>query len=406
MKPVAIVGAGFSGLTLAHHLRKRGLEVQLFEKQDRAGGLINTHASGLSLSEAAANAILNDSEIEKLFADLNLPFAARKPERKKRYIFWNTPKRWPLGLWTTLKALWMILQIRLGNAEVLPREAESIHDWCRRVVNAQFEERLISPALQGVFAGDPKILSAKLTLSALFTGRAPAGKEKGSIAPPEGMNQLMQTLRRRLEADGVPIQFNHDFDLKGLGGDQIVVLCTSAWTAADITKDTHPELSEQLRRCESLPLVSVTCVFEKSETDLEGFGCLLPPQQNFIASGVIFNDCVFENRSQKRSEAWILGGALQLGAAGWSDEELINNILKDRARLMPGSEGRRPLEFRVHRWPRAIPHYTVQWEKIVKTLKVERPLFLHGNYLGGIGLSRIHRRSIELAEQIKDIYGA
>lgn len=404
MKPVSIVGAGFSGLTLAYHLRKRGVDVQIFEKQDRAGGLINTHIGPFGLAESAANAILNDAEIEKLFEDLAVPFAERKSERKKRYIFWDRPSRWPLTLLTSAKLMWAVGQLRIGSPDLMPTDGETIYDWSRRVVNGEFEERLLSPALQGVFAGDPKLLSAPLTLAALFGGRAAPAKARGSVAPALGMNQLMQTLRHRLEAEGVPMQFNYDFRLKDFAGEN-VVLCTSAWTAAEITQKEHPDLSEQLRHCESLPLVTATCFFDKSEHDLKGFGCLFPPSRGFMASGAIFNNCVFDGRSNKRSETWILGGALQLGAVKWTDQEIISHIQKDRARLMPRAP-REPIDVKISRWPRAIPHYTVQWEKFLKALKVERPLFLHGNYLGGIGLSRIHRRSIQLAEQLKEIYGA
>jgi protoporphyrinogen/coproporphyrinogen III oxidase len=404
MKPVVIVGAGFSGLTLAYHLRRKGVGVRLFEIQDRAGGMLNTQISDFGLTENAANAILNDIEIERLFEDLNVPFASQRPERTNRFIFWKRPTRWPLTVATSAKLIWVLGKVKLGSPEVMPKESETIHEWSRRVVNAEFEERLLTPALQGVFAGDPKRLSARMTLSALFTGRAPAGRIKGSVAPTLGMNQLMQALRHRLEADGVGMQFNYDFDLKDFEG-ETVVLCTSAWTAAEIVRESHPELSEQLRHCEGLPLVSATCVFENAATDLKGFGCLFPASQGFQAAGVVFNDCVFDGRSKLRSETWILGGALQLGAVKWSDDEILSHILKDRARLMPGAVGR-PLDFKVSRWPRAIPHYTVQWEKFVKDLKVERPLFLHGNYLGAIGLSRIHRSSMQLAEKIKDVYGS
>ncbi len=286
-----------------------------------------------------------------------------------------------------------------------PKELETIFDWSRRVVNAEFEERLLSPALQGIFAGDPKRLSATLTLGALFKDRAPSGRLKGSVAPALGMNQLMQALRDRLTNDGVEFHFNHEFQMDDASTGDPVVICTSAWTAAAIIEKSHPQLSDDLRHCESLPLVSVTAIFEKSSLDLEGFGCLFPPSQGFQASGVIFNDCVFEGRSAKRSETWIFGGAQQLSACKWTDEEIQNYLLKDRAKLMPGATTQ-PLQVNITRWPRAIPHYTIQWEKFVNTMRIERPLYLHGNYLGALGLAKIHRRSQTLAEQLEDTYGA
>ena len=401
---ITIVGAGFSGLSLAYHLRRLGVKVRVLEKGERAGGLVSTSRTDFGLAESAANAIMCDVDMERLFDNLNVPFAGRRPERKNRYIFWKKATRWPLGVVTSARLAWLAGQVRLGNAEVLPREFESIHDWTRRVLNAEFEERLLTPALQGVFAGDPKLLSANLTLKALFAGRAPSGRFRGSVAPAEGMGQLMQALAKRLQDEGVEIEYKSDF-LLSEHLESPVVMCTSAWTAAEIMQETHPRLAEDLRHCESLPLVSVTAYFEPSAADLKGFGCLFPVGQGFFASGALFNSCIFEGRSASRSETWIFGGALQLSACKWSDEEIRAHLIKDRARVMPGAS-LEPLGLKINRWPRAIPHYTVQWEKFLKEMRVPQPLHLHGNYLGAIGLAKIHRRSIDLAAQLKDTYGA
>ncbi len=86
---ITIVGAGFSGLTLAYHLRRLGMAVRIFEREDRAGGLLNTQLGPYGLAESAANAILADSSLERLFEDLGVPFAERRPERKKRFIYWQ-----------------------------------------------------------------------------------------------------------------------------------------------------------------------------------------------------------------------------------------------------------------------------------------------------------------------------
>lgn len=404
---ITIVGAGFSGLTLAYHLRKLDLEVRVFERGPRPGGLIHTQETALGLVETAANAVLSDRDMERLFADLNVPFAERRPQRKNRYIYWGRASRWPVTLTTTAKLLLLAGQIRMGSDSVMPKEFESIADWAERVVNAEFNERLLAPALQGVFAGDPKRLSARLALSSILgrgdIGKGPSGKMRGSVAPAHGMGQLMAALLLRLEAEGVTVQFDTEFKFEGTLT-RPTVLCTSAWAAAELTKELDPRLSEQLRHCESLPLISTTCFFESRAQDLQGFGCLFPQSQGFHHSGVVFNDCVFVGRSSKRSETWIAGGALKLDVASMSDDQIRAQIVKDRAKLT-GQEVE-PLALHVHRWPRAIPHYTIQWEKVLRDLHVPRPLYLHGNYLGALGLSRIHQSSIKLAEQIRDLYGA
>ncbi|MGE3760493.1 MAG: NAD(P)/FAD-dependent oxidoreductase [Pseudobdellovibrionaceae bacterium] len=396
MKTVKIAGAGFSGLTLAYQLLRHGMHVEIYEKQSRAGGLIHTQRSADGLIETAANAFLADQAIEDLFADLNVPFAETKSERKNRYIYWKEPRRWPLTTLTTAKLTWVMGRARFGKAAVFPKAGESVFDWALRTVNAEFEERLLSPALQGVFAGDTKRLSATLTLGSLLGERAPKGKLRGSVAPRDGMGALLDALAKRIQDLGGSIRFGEELPWRS---NELKVLATSAWSAAEIVKPHLPALSETLRHCESLALVTTTIFYENGSSSLRGFGCLFPQSQGFKASGALFNSCIFSNRSSLRSETWIMGGALEPGLIAKSDSEILDMIAQDRAKLT--GHVARPISWNITRWPRAIPHYTVQWEKQLAQLEVPKPLYLHGNYLGVLGLSKIYQRSIKLAKRIK-----
>ena len=150
-----------------------------------------------------------------------------------------------------------------------------------------------------------------------------------------------------------------------------------------------------------LPSYKSTCFFAPQDSDLKGFGCLFPRGQGFHALGVLFNDCLFEGHSRgARSETWILGGAGQDDIVACDQEQILRRILEDRARL--GSDFVRPLHFELTGWPRAIPHYTVEWEATLKAgLRAEPPLYLHGNYLGGLGLSKIYSASRALASRLR-----
>ncbi|MGE0529443.1 MAG: NAD(P)/FAD-dependent oxidoreductase [Bdellovibrionales bacterium] len=404
MRSITVVGAGFSGLSLAYHLRKEGFGVSVVEKQSRVGGLISTERTEWGLVESAATSLLADQSVENLFNDLGIEFAERKPERRKRYVYWERPRRWPLSAGSSVRLAAQMARLALGDPKVFPGAGESVKAWAVRVVNSEFEARLLAPMLQGIYAGETGRMSASLSLSSLLGERLPKGRHKGSVAPTGGMGELMHALYKRLRADGVEFQLKSSFTMPEYLT-QPHVLCTSAWHAADLLNVTHPQIAAQLRNCESVPLIGVTCFFRSSGAELDGFGCLFPEAQGFSALGVLFPSCIFEGRSELRSEMWILGGARKGGdLLALSDEQLLEAIRHDRQRLLPRST-LPPVGWKIIRWPRAIPYYTLEWERVLKSMDVPPPLFLHGNYLGQIGLARIHHRSRELALKLKDMYG-
>lgn len=401
MKTVTIVGAGFSGLSLAYQLRRRGIGVHVVDSQANPGGLIATRKTDYGLVETAANAVVADKDIEALFADLGVEFAVDLKSKKRRYVYWRGLSRWPLPLGPSLR-LMKIPVLRAAGAESLrPLTDESAAAWARRVAGEDFEERLLSPALQGIYAGDTERMSAEFTVRALYEG----GRRGASRAPKGGMEELIRAFVRWLETNGVKFEFEHSFRLESKPEDP-VVLATSAWAACETLRACYPELSQTLAKCESLPLITVTAFFDRSESDREGFGCLFPRPQGFRSLGVIFNSSVFGGRSEEqlRSETWIFGGAHDRGAVDLSDNQIGEALSRDRRRLNGGAHA--PRELVITRHARALPHYTLEWARELRRLEVPHPLYLHGNYLGDLGLASIYQRSKRLAGQIEETQSA
>ena len=74
-----------------------------------------------------------------------------------------------------------------------------------------------------------------------------------------------------------------------------------------------------------------------------------------------------------------------------------------RAKRLSSSVGKdeRPAGYRVTRWPEAIPHYSVDLELALPVLERGADnLFLHGNYMGHIGLAKILDRAAALPQQL------
>ncbi|MFN0086994.1 MAG: protoporphyrinogen/coproporphyrinogen oxidase [Blastocatellia bacterium] len=409
IKPtVTVIGAGFSGLTAAYYLLRAGARVRVIERSDRAGGLLGTRRTEHGLVETAANGILNSARLEALCADIGVTLLAPRPESRARFIWRDHPRRWPLGVGETLR----LGAGLLGNAARLrPFPQETVAAWGERVLGAGATRYALLPALGGIYAGDGRQMSAGLifrrgpsfsspSFSSPSFSSVNAGSEKprrrGTVAPSRGMQELVDCLTDRLRERGAELLFNQTAEIRA-GAPSIV--CAQAPQAASLLRETAPAVSECLDRIEMLPLVTATCFYAHHPAHPRGFGCLFPRDQGFRARGALFNDCLFEGRSDVRSETWILGGALDREIPQMEDEDLKRVLAADHARLTGRDEP--PLSVHIIRWPHALPHYNLDLERALAGMPpLPRGLALSGNYLGQIGLGRILHRSAHAAARI------
>ncbi len=92
--------------------------------------MLQTVKSEYGPIETGANALLSNRSVETLFADLELPFAERRPARKKRFIFHDgEPRRWPLDFNTSAKLAWRGARLMMGDRNLRPLARESIATW-------------------------------------------------------------------------------------------------------------------------------------------------------------------------------------------------------------------------------------------------------------------------------------
>jgi oxygen-dependent protoporphyrinogen oxidase len=290
-----------------------------------------------------------------------------------------------------------------GDKEIQPHSGETVASWARRLVNEEILQQLLAPALNGIYAGDPECLSASMVLGGFFKPALKRGELKGSVAPQNGMGQLLTALVQDLKASGAKIQLESEISQTVLKGREPIVLCGSAESSAHILQSEYPKVSELLLHCEYLPVATATLFFEKSGQDQEGFGCLFPKEQRFNSLGVLFNECIFAGRSKVRSETWILGGKLNADITRLNPDGILKSILQDRERFSAATS--KPLHHVMKVWPKALPHCTVEWEKSLSLIPEMPNIHLHGNYLGDLGLTRILERSKALAQEIQRRYG-
>lgn len=384
-RTIHIVGAGASGLLLAYRQACRGLKVHVYERKAAPGGMIATKKLPYGLVETAASAFVPSLELERLAEEIGLELVPAKKESAKRFFYrQGRLRRWPLGLRESLSFLKFLVLALFFRKAVAPKPQESLHAWGIRVMGEAPTRYLLSPALSGIYAGDPERLSASLIMGRFFGAAEVSrkGKYRGSLAAREGMGGFILALEKACRERGVEFHYGEEPPEKP------DCICTNAADASRIlARDLDPR-AEILRRVEMLPLMSVTVFFPENVRSIEGFGVLFPRDGNFRALGVLMNHSIFPGRTELRSETWIYGGAAHPELLGESDEAVEELLLRERAVLM--GERARPLHLEITRWPEAIPHYDIRLEKVCEELK-EYPQAprLFGNYLGGIGLTKL-----------------
>lgn len=410
MIKVSVIGAGFAGLTVALRLAQKGYKVEVFEKNDRVGGLLGTDKTSYGIAEKAANALIRTEKSEALFQELDLPQSLPLNSSNKRFLFRDRPRSWPLSFKESKDIFFKVVPklIKKDFKSLAPRPHETLKDWGENKLTVPVTQYILGPAMQGIYANQIDDLSASLILNPLFQklGQKKGQKKyKGLLTGPGGMQDLVDKLEIQCKKLGVEFYLNSSPNLESFKG-QPIVIATSARAAGALTAQIAPEISKLLSQIKMSSLMSVTVFFKSFQDKFKGFGCLIPRGENIKTLGILMNSYIFKDRDQTYNETWIMGGMHNAELLELSDVDVKNLITLERQKILGIST--EILEVKINRWSEALPYYNVDLEMILEKLAEQtlpEGLFLHGNYLSGIGLSKILERSDLIAKEIESKYG-
>ncbi len=451
LKTIAVLGAGITGLTAAHRLHRLGHRVRVFEQSERVGGAIQTERHDGWLVESGPNSILSgEPSLDALIAELALDAARVKanPAAKKRFLvrrgrlvvaplspraLLSSPLFSPLAKLAIFSELAARRRVRTSDV--------SLADFIGSHFGREFVDYALNPFVSGVYAGDPRKLSARhafpklweleQTHGSLLRGQLALARERrqqGGSAPAifsfsEGLQMLPDRLAAALP-DGA-IQREATLDAILPGGNWSVV-----WHDAH---NTHTETFDAIvvalpapalaqLRIGSLgerPLAALSAIehppvsslflgyrLEQVAHPLDGFGLLVPARENRRLLGVLFSSTLFPGRAPAGHVAITVmtGGARQPELATLTDPALFEEVGPDLAELL-GVRGE-PAFVRRRVWPRAIPQYNLGYEQFLGALNAaersHRGLFFGGQARDGISVPACVAAGEKLAARVID----
>lgn len=444
-RPVAVLGGGLSGLAAAWHLRRRGIPVVVFEAAARAGGVINSVREDGWLWETGPNTLFESSaEIREFISALKLDGRRLEasPLAQHRYVVRGgrpVPLPGSASAFARTSLLSVPAKLRLLG-EPFRRRAdaardESVADFVTRRLGQEFLDYIVNPFVAGIYAGDPGELSVRhafpklhaleqqhgsLARGSLARRNASGGPRGSMVSFPNGLVEITDALAREL---GDALRLNHRVTRVtrigsewrvacSVGGVDLeesfsAVVCTlppeklagRAWGNAP----TAAALAE-LHSVHQPPVASVFLGFRREDVahPLDGFGVLTPAVEKRRILGTLFSSTLFSGRAPEGHVALttFVGGARQPEYAWLGDEELLATVQAELAELLGVRNA--PVFVRVQRWQRAIPQYSVGFQRFKDAcLRAELSapgLFIAGTCCDGVSLANCIAAGHRVAE--------
>lgn len=398
-KNILIVGGGFSGLTLSALLaRKNQYNITLIEKE--AFGVQQSEVIENVLVEHAAPSLLNHHLLEEFFKDFGYAVEPSNKSAKKRYLWSQGLKRWPLGLGATIQFVFRLFSFWLIADKSKSLEGMTVERWSELHFGPPFTDKVLRPAMYGIYASDIRELDAELTLARFFRSyNKNKSKIKGSVIPVGGISPFLKSLKSKLVKEQVQIvkkNLTHE-ELTALKRDHLVIFATSfSDFSALLKKDPAAFLEisnvqnwlQASQNVTSISLSKIHLFFDRPTQKLDGFGVLFHPADQFNSLGFVANSNVFKEYSALYNEAWIARGEPDLG-----------KVLADRKIVFAAEDV--PLKSCVRFHPNVYPVYNKQLKNWLSITRLQKNIYATGNYWGALGLTQIFLQNLALADRIE-----
>jgi oxygen-dependent protoporphyrinogen oxidase len=417
---VGIVGAGITGLTLAHYLGERGVDAVAYEAAAEPGGVIRSERVDGRVLEHGPQRTRLTPEIEALVdacglrsdlrtADTDLPLYVYADGRLRLVPF--SPREF---LSTDLLSVRGKLRLLAEPLTDGARDDETAADYFVRKFGSEAYHNLVEPLFGGIYGSDPAEMPGKYALRTVrkmersgslvwaAVNRRLEGKERQPpISFADGMAQLPRALYER-NAERVKLGTAVERIVPDGGGYRLeteagsrtvdrVVVTTRADVAAGLLADVDARSARALRRLYYNPLAYVHLV---SAADPDGYGYQVRHDEDLRTLGVTWNASLLDRDGVYTC---FLGGMGNPGLVDRPEAEL-GRIAAEEFEAVMGASAE---VVNVTRHPRGIPAYDGSWTAM-EAVDLPDGITLASNYAGRMGVPARVREAKRLAERFAE----
>lgn len=460
VKHIAVIGGGITGLTAAYELQKQfaaigqAIQITLIEKSHQLGGAIQTlKRDGFIIEKGPDSflsrkpAVLNLSKELDLLGDLTpLSPAASKSFICLKGQLHPMPAGLAMGIPTQIKPFVGTRLLSLsGKARAaldffLPRKTtlgdESLGSLLERRLGSEVTERLVSPVLAGIYAGDLHMLSTEATfpqlldmenkhrsliLGMLSSRKKPPTTQPQTVGvelPPhlrgsmfltykDGLCTLVERLTEVLRSSGTKIYLNspvetltrqqEGYEIRLASGNVLhadgIIMAVPAEQAMHVIQGASQHLSGKLGQIPSVSVANVVMAFDqaKFKNALQGSGFVVPRQEGLLITACTWTSAKWKHTAPQGKvliRAYI-GHFRDQAHQQLNDQELIDRVIKDLVLIL--GEKVTPLFTEVTRHSEAMSQYFVdhleRLREIEEDLHEDFPkMIVAGRSFRGVGI--------------------
>jgi len=369
---IAVAGAGISGLSLAYRLKKEGNDVTVFESTAKAGGKIGTvYCDGLEL-ELGPISIAETPELKELASELDLEIIEATDATKIRYIYshGNLHKASPMssllsvgGKASMLKALFT----SKGDKD------ESVASYATRRFGKQAYRRLFNPLMNGIYAGNSELLSAK----SVIKNRAP----RKIVSLKGGIAALTNALKKNLDGS---VKLKTEFKESDFKNFDQVFLTTPAFVTANLVKGFDKDLSDALSKIHYSSLSQIFVEAVPGRIKFDGFGFLVPSEERMSLLGALCVSNIFPSKVPDGRRLFVLFCG---GDRPYDLDVTVEGAFREFTHILQPAIAKM---IHVEEYAKGIPQFYVGHQEILKRIadfELRNPkIKIRGNFVTGVAV--------------------